>query len=272
MVRPLKEILKEELGDEASRAYGSFDLIGDLAIIRVPDGFQDKLEIVGNALMKLNKSIHSVWAQVGPVEGDYRIRKLVHVAGEERSTTVYRESGCRFELDITTVYFSPRLAHERLRIAQLANDGETVFNMFAGIGTFSIIMAKSKQVTVHISENTTTAHQYMTRNIELNKVKGKVIPYLGDACDVSGLLYGKVDRVLMPLPERALEFYGCALRGLGSSGWIHVYMHVPYAKGESATEAAVRSAASIPSGKVMNTVIVREVGPRLLQVVHDVFI
>ncbi|MGC8662004.1 MAG: class I SAM-dependent methyltransferase [Nitrososphaeria archaeon] len=272
MVRPLKEILKEELGDEASRAYGSFDLIGDLAIIRVPDGFQDKLEIVGNALMKLNKSIHSVWAQVGPVEGDYRIRKLVHVAGEERSTTVYRESGCRFELDITTVYFSPRLAHERLRIAQLANDGETVFNMFAGIGTFSIIMAKSKQVTVHSSEINPTAHQYMTRNIELNKVKGKVIPYLGDACDVSGLLYGKVDRVLMPLPERALEFYGCALRSLGSSGWIHVYMHVPYAKGESATEAAVRSAASIPSGKVMNTVIVREVGPRLLQVVHDVFI
>ncbi|MCL4344639.1 MAG: class I SAM-dependent methyltransferase family protein [Nitrososphaerota archaeon] len=272
MVRLLKEILREELGEEASRAYGSFDLIGDLAIIRVPDGFQDKLEIVGNALMKLNKSIHGVWAQVGPVEGDYRIRKLMHVAGEERSITVYRESGCRFELDITSVYFSPRLAHERLRIAQLVNDGETVFNMFAGIGTFSIVMAKRKRVTVHSSEINPTAHQYMIRNIELNKVKDRVIPYLGDACDVSISLNGKINRVLMPLPERALEFFDCAIRSIGNSGWIHVYMHVPYSKGESATEAAVRSSASIPAGKVINTVIVREVGPRLLQVVHDVMI
>ncbi|MEM0123370.1 MAG: class I SAM-dependent methyltransferase family protein [Conexivisphaerales archaeon] len=272
LVRPLKEILKEELGNEASRAYGSFDLIGDLAIIRVPDGFQDKLEIVGNALMKLNKSIHGVWAQVGPVEGDYRIRKLMHVAGEERSVTVYRESGCRFELDITAVYFSPRLAHERLRIAQLVNDGETVFNMFAGIGTFSIIIAKRKRVIVHSSEINPAAYQYMARNIELNKVKERVIPYLRDACDVSAQLHGKVDRVLMPLPEKALEFFSCALRSLRSSGWIHVYMHVPYLKGESAADAAAKSSASITSGKVVNTIIVREVGPRLLQVVHDVVI
>lgn len=271
MVRPLKEILKNEIGEEASRAYGAFDFIGDLAIIRVPEDLHGKLEIIGKSLMKLNKSIKGVWAQVGPVEGDYRVRKLIHIAGEERSTTIYHESGCRFELDITKVYFSPRLAHERLRIAELVRDGETVFNMFAGIGTFSIIISKKKSdVTVHSSEINSSAYQYMIRNIEINKVKNKVIPYLEDACNVSKMLQGKIDRVIMPLPERAIEFFGCAAKSLKGNGWIHVYMHVPYVKGESPNEAALKSSSLIPSGNVENTRIVREVGPRMLQVVHDV--
>ncbi len=271
MTRALKEILERELGEAAGKAYGSFDIIGDLAIVKVPEELQAKLEVIGSAIMQLNKSIHGVWAQVGPVEGDFRIRKLVHIAGENRSTTVYRESGCAFELDITTVYFSPRLSTERMRIAQLVNEGEAVFNMFAGVGSFSIIIAKRKSnVKVHSSEINPEAYNYMLKNIRLNRVDQKVIPYLNDACEISNLLRGSVDRVLMPLPERALEFYDCALRSLKNGGWIHIYIHVPYSKGESAKEAAQKSSASVPNGRVVNTRIVREVGPRLLQVVHDV--
>ncbi len=271
MTKALKEILEHELGEVAGKAYGSFDIIGDLAIVKVPDELQAKLEIIGRAIMQLNKSIQGVWAQVGPVEGDYRIRKLEHIAGENRSTTVYRESGCAFELDITSVYFSPRLSTERMRIVRLVNEGEAVFNMFAGVGSFSIIIAKKKpNVKVHSSEINPDAYKYMIKNIKLNKVDEKVIPYLNDACAVSSLLQGSIDRVLMPLPERALEFYDCALRSLKNGGWIHLYIHVSYSKGESVKEAALRSSASVPKGKVVNTRIVREVGPRLLQVVHDV--
>ena len=271
MTRALKEILKGELGEDAGKVYGSFDIIGDLAIVRVPEELQSRMEAIGRAIMKLNKSIRGVWAQVGPVEGDYRVRKLVHIAGENRSTTVYREAGCSFELDITSVYFSPRLSTERIRIAQLVNEGESVFNMFAGVGTFSIIIAKRKQsVKVHSSEINPAAYEYMLKNIRLNRVEGKVIPYLNDACEVSNLLRGTIDRVLMPLPERALEFYDCALRSLKDRGWIHIYLHVPYSKGESPREAAQKSSELVPKGRVINTRIVREVGPRLLQVVHDV--
>mgnify|MGYP001626440836 CR=1 FL=1 len=272
MPRTLKELLAPVLGEKASRAVGAFDIIGDIAIIRIPDELMDSAGVIGEALMKLNRNVKSVWAQVGPVEGDYRTRDLVHIAGERRSETIYRENGCLFKLDVTKVFFTPRLSQERKRIAELVRDGEVIFNMFAGVGTYSIVIAKKKDATVHSSEINPYAYQYMLENIALNRLRGRVIPYLGDAAEVAGKLEGSVDRVLMPLPEKALQFFEHAVRTIRGRGTVHVYLHVRYEKGESARDAIERARALIPHGEVVFYRAVREVGPRLVQAVYDVVI
>ncbi|MGC8593541.1 MAG: class I SAM-dependent methyltransferase [Nitrososphaeria archaeon] len=270
MPRPLKELLKDIIGEKAASVVGAFDLIGDIAVIRIPEDLREHSEIIGEALMKFNKNVKSVWAQIGPVEGDYRVRELVHIAGEKRSQTLYKENGCVFKVDVTKVFFTPRLSQERKRIADLVADNEIVFNMFAGVGTFSIVIAKKREAIVHSSEINPYAYDYMVENIKLNKLKGQVVPYLKDAADVSEQLKDKVDRVLMPLPEKAVEYFEYAVKALKQHGFVHVYLHISYPKGSNEKDALIKGIELIPSGKVIYSRVVREVGPRTVQVVYDV--
>jgi tRNA (guanine37-N1)-methyltransferase len=268
MGRFLKEALKDHLKEEEIRKlYASFDIVGDIAVFKVPKELERHKYVIGNVLLEKIKPVKSVWCQVGPVSGEYRIRELEHVAGENRSITLYKEHGCLFKVDILRVYFSPRLSAERLRVAELVDEGEVVFNMFAGVGTFSIVIAKKNdRVKVYSSEINPDAYELMLENIKLNKVKGKVIPLLGDAILHAERLRGQVDRVLMPLPERAKEFLPKALQTLRGRGWIHYYTHIHYDRGEDPVEKAKMEVKGLEAvfGRV-----VREVGPRLAQVVLD---
>lgn len=271
MPRALREELRKALGEAADLAYGAFDFIGDIAVIKVPPELLDRKEDIARAVMSVNRSVKSVWVQVGPVSGEYRKRELVFGGGERRSETVYRESGCRFLVDVRKSFFTPRLSAERLRIAGLVKDGESVFNMFAGVGTYSIIIASRRRgVKVYSSEINPDAFYYMIRNISINHVEGSVVPLLMDAARAALMLEGSVDRVIMPYPELALQYMPYAVRALRGHGQIHVYLHVRQDRGESQEEALRRSRELIGVGQVVYSRVVREVGPRLLQVVHDV--
>ncbi len=271
MGRLLKDLMKGHLSEEElKKLYGAFDMIGDIAIFKVPEELEKHKYLIGQKLLESIKHVKSVWCQVGPVSGEYRIRELEHVAGEKRSLTTYREHGCRFVVDVTKVYFSPRLSMERLRIAQLVRDGEEVFNMFAGVGTFSVIIAKKREtVKVYSSEINPEAYKLMVENVRLNKVEDRVIPLLGDAAEHAEELKGKVDRVLMPLPEKAKEFLPKAVKTLKGKGWIHYYTHVHYDKGEDPVEKAKLE---VKDMDVRFGRVVREVGPRLAQVVLDIYV
>ena len=101
-------------------------------------------QAVADQIMSIHKGVKTVFIQTSRIAGDFRIRDLKLVAGENKTTTKYKESGCVFAVDVEKCYFSPRLLHERSRIAHLVSNGETVVNMFAGVGCFSIIIAKNR--------------------------------------------------------------------------------------------------------------------------------
>jgi tRNA (guanine37-N1)-methyltransferase len=104
----------------------------------------------------------------------------MQIGGENRMSTVHRESGCVFHVDLDKCYFSPRLGYERAWIASLVKPYETVVNMFAGVGCFSIIIAKRVESTrVFSIDLNPSAVTLMQENIRLNKVYGRVIPLLG---------------------------------------------------------------------------------------------
>ncbi len=144
--KTLESILTPKESDELISA---FDQVGDIIIIRIPDSLLSKKKIIGEALLEQVKSVKSVFHQSSSVEGEFRTRDLEILAGEDKTETEYKESGCRFMIDIRKVFFSPRLSSERLRIAELISDGEVIVNMFGGIGMFSIIAAKKKKCTVY---------------------------------------------------------------------------------------------------------------------------
>ncbi len=275
----LKKILSESLKpDEISLVYSAFDVIGSIAIVKIPDALNLKKQMIGNIILQNVKPAKSVFAQTSAVRGDYRIRSLEFIAGEYNTITEYREHGCRFRVDIQNTYFSPRLSTERLRIAKLISENEIIANMFAGVGTFSIIIAKmNKTCKVYSIDSNPFAHEISVINTKLNRVEDKVIPIYGDAKDIiHDKIQGQCNRVLMPLPERASEFVDSAVLALkGGRGNVHFFAHIrAYTKNLALENAefAVETAFNKYKHGTLHTRVVREVGPRLYQTVSDVYI
>jgi tRNA (guanine37-N1)-methyltransferase len=200
--------------------YNAFDMIGDIAVVKLPSISKEACQALGQSILTRQKNIKTVLAQISRVSGDHRLRKLVCIAGENKTTAFYKEFGCSFSVDLETCYFSPRLKHERNRIAKLTQPYETVVNMFAGVGCFSILIASQvPSAKVYSIDINPAAVQFMTENIRINKVYGKVIPLLGDSKTIiQTQLCGIADRVLMPLPEKAIEYLPCAISALKKSG------------------------------------------------------
>jgi len=277
--KKLRTLLAEALSPgELQFVCNSYDIVGDIAIIRAREDARMFCKAVAEAIMAVHKNVKTVLAQTSPVLGDFRLRKLEHVAGENKTATVHRESKCLFSVDVEKCYFSPRLFFERMRIARLVENGEVVVNMFSGVGCFSIITAKhSSAQKVYSIDVNRSAIQHLKENVRLNRVYGKVIPLLGDAKEVvKTKLCHVADRVLMPLPEKALEYLPYALLALKKTGgWIHFYYFEHAKKNENPVEKVKAKVAEklenlgvvfeIPYGRV-----VRTTGPNWYQTVLDI--
>ncbi|MEM1745359.1 MAG: class I SAM-dependent methyltransferase family protein [Candidatus Nezhaarchaeales archaeon] len=251
----------------------SWDLIGDIAIVEVPDELLGYEKLIAEAILAVHKNVKSVYAKASPVSGNFRIRGLRLLGGEDKSVTIHKELGAKFYVDVKNVYFSPRLATERKRIAELVRDGEVVLDMFSGVGPFAIQIALRRNVLVHAIELNPIAYECLKRNIELNKVQGKVIPHLGDAKEViEKELVSKVDRVIMNLPESSLKFIDSALKALRGKGALHVYVFEeepePIKKAEEKVMREVEGRGWTVSKKLF-TRLVKQVAPRRWQVVVD---
>lgn len=279
MTKMLKEVLQERLDrTELEKLSSSFDIIGTIAIIKIPDSLTSKRKLIADALIEEIRPVKSVFCQVSAIEGDYRLRKLELISGENSPITVYKEHGCTFKVDVINTYFSPRLSTERLRIAKLTEPNEVIVNMFGGVGTFSIIISRyNKSAKVYSIDSNPIAIDMCRQNIEINKLTGNVFPVLGDAeQEIHKGLKGIAKRVLMPLPEKAKDFVDAAVSSLeNGSGTIHYFCHVGADNKKNAIQNGIMDTSESFSKfdhTIRNVRVVREVGPRFYQIVSDVMV
>jgi tRNA (guanine37-N1)-methyltransferase len=268
--KTLKDVLTEKENEEL---FSAFDQIGNIIVVRIPDSLVSKKKIIGETLLDQVKTANSVFYQSSAVEGDFRTRSLELLAGEDKTETEYKEYGCRFIVDVEKAFFSPRLSTERERIANLVKDGEVIINMFGGVGMFSIMSAKKKNCTVYNLDINPVASQLCEKNIERNKLAGKVISINGDAAQiVKDQLENKGDRTLMLLPERSDEFLDSALLATKNQGIIHYYSHIHADVKLDAPRLSEEHFLNVSSfdSEILNSKIVRAVGPRFYQTVVDV--
>lgn len=199
----------------------SFDTVGSIAIVKMEDEVAPYAAKIGKAIMATQISIKTVCMDSG-VMNQFRTRNVKVVAGEKTTETVHKEYGLTFKVDVARAFFTPRLATERQAVAKQVKPGEVVIDMFAGIGPFSIMIAKtgSPRVVYAIDMNP-NAIELMKENIALNKATS-VNPILGDAREVVPRLE-KADHIVMNLPHDGRGFIGEAIRALKPGGVIHFY-------------------------------------------------
>ena len=219
----LKESLRGKLTKkELQSLRTSFDVVGHVAIIEIPEDLVSKENLIAQTLLKLHKNIKTVCKKSGERKGSYRLRKLKKLAGSGYET-VHRESGCLFKIDPRKAYFSVRESTERLRVAEQVKPNEKVLVLFSGIGPFGIVTAKKQSsCTVDMVEINLAACRYAEENIRLNKVGDRVKNYCGDIKKIHTAL-GKYDKIRMPLPETAYKFLDIAVQHCKKGGIIYLY-------------------------------------------------
>jgi tRNA (guanine37-N1)-methyltransferase len=253
----------------------AIDFVGDIAVVEVPHELEDYKVIVGEAILATHKRLSTVLAKSSAVGGEYRLREFETIAGVGKTKTVHREHGCVFHVDLAKAYFSPRLSYEHNRVASLVEEDETVLDMFAGVGPFPILIAKKhKNVHVYAIDKNPKAIQLLKKNIVANRVEAKITPILGEAKQiVAERLMDLADRIIMNLPEKAIEYTDAACEALKPEGGIIHYYEFTSAP-EPLETAKTRLIEAVKQtnrklDEVLYSRIVRGIAPFTWQVVVD---
>lgn len=201
----------------------SFDVIGDVLLVKVPGELRAYEGDIADALLRTTPRIRTV-AQDDGVAGELRVRALRILAGDADTRTEHAEYGVRIRVDPATCYFSPRLATERYRVARLVAPGERVVDLMAGVAPFPLVIAKharpSRVDAVDLNE---AAIAFARENARLNKLEDRVFPQHADARAWAAANAGVADRVITNLPHSAHAFLEDALRVLKPRGVWHYH-------------------------------------------------
>lgn len=198
-----------------------YDVIGDIAIITLPDALLPYQVHIAEAIIAGRRSVSTVLRRISKRNGECRVAGYEPVFGRKTITTC-RESGFLYRVDLAHAFFTPRLAGEHQRIAGFVQPGETIFVPFAGVGPF-VIPAASRQARVIALDINPVACRLLSENLTLNHLCGEAAIIRGDARSAPSLIRCQVDRAIIPTPYGGDDLFRQVEKVVKPGGQIHFY-------------------------------------------------
>ncbi|MCI4357442.1 MAG: class I SAM-dependent methyltransferase family protein [Thermoplasmata archaeon] len=266
--------VQAEFGEAAARLVPSgYQRLGSVVLLRLPESLRPAFPTIG-AAFRSALGVDTVLRRIGPVAGEFREPSVEPIAGGGGETTV-QEHGIRYRFDATRVLFARGNRTERHRFGRLVREGETVVDLFAGIGYFSLpALVTGRAALVHAVEKNPVSFGYLSENLRINHVEGRARIHLGDNRDVA-LPKRTAHRVVLGYLPSSLPWVGSALPLLlASGGWLHVHLLVGNREGPSGAARQVEAAVGASAGGSAE-VRAREVkpyGPGCSHVVVDAWV
>lgn len=203
--------------------------IGDIAILNLKPEVKPYAKDIAEFILERFPRFKTVCKKTDIVKGELRMPSVKVIAGENRTLTTHKENGCLYRIDVSKIMFSQGNLRERARIPKLVRSGETIIDMFAGIGYFSIPIAKfTKPGKIYAIDRNPDSVRFLKENIKLNGVENVIKPILGDSRNIK--LSERADRIIMGYLPKTHEFLGAAFKLLKPNGIIHY--HDTFDKGE----------------------------------------
>jgi tRNA (guanine37-N1)-methyltransferase len=158
-------------------------------------------------------------------EGIKRIFPIEFLAGEERYESWHKEYGVLIKVDLRRAYFNPRLAEEHRRLSLEVKDGNRVLDLFTGVGPFALHCAKMENCEVLAVDINPFAIKSLTASIKRNKLKGSIIPIIGDAGKIFRIKR-YFDRIIVNLPKLSLNYLEYTSNLIKDGGIISFYQFI----------------------------------------------
>jgi len=211
----LKEKLKNKINIELLEFLPSgYQQIGNICVITLNKKLLRYKKTIGNAILKNFPQFRTVLNKKSGIKGQKRLPQVEIIAGNKNTETIHVESGIRYELDPVKVMFSKGNINERHRIAKLIGKNEVVVDMFAGIGYFTIPIAKeNKAGMIYAIELNPVSYRYLNENIKINKIQRDKTKTFNDDCRKiipklkrDGIRADRILMGLLPSPEKYLKY------------------------------------------------------------------
>lgn len=212
----LKGLIPEDILRNIPDGY---EIIGEIAIVSIPSSAILYQKEITTVILNRRPSVKTILNKVGKYAGMHRVPRFHALYGTDTKTE-HQEYGFRYKLDILTVYFSTKLASERIRIASLISPEESIFIPFAGIGPYAIPVAKRGAQVIGVEINP-DACVWMKSNIVLNNVLNNIQIIRGDAFHAPDYLKRKFSRIIIPTPYGLMDTPDIFLDMLSNGGIAH---------------------------------------------------
>ena len=208
--------------DDKEMLPRSFDVIGDIVLIRLPVELRGKQEDVGRALLDFVPGARLIGLDHG-VQGTERIRSVERIAGTGGWATRHRENQLELDVDVERAYFSPRLAREHALVAEAVSAGERVYDLCCGVGPFTVAIAKAgraRQVTA--VDLNPSAIELLCKSVGRYRLQDRVTPLTTSVEDFAANA-SPVERVILNLPREGIKYGPLVARLVAPGGDFHYY-------------------------------------------------
>ncbi|TQD28377.1 class I SAM-dependent methyltransferase family protein [Methanolobus vulcani] len=222
----LKDELKGKIPEkELEKLPKHFDIIGDIAVVSIPEELTNYKNEIASAIMGRMQNIKNVLNKVSKLEGNKRVADFEIIAGNS-TETIHKEFGFSYKIDLRQSFFNGRLSYERKRVASLVKAGEKVLVPFSGVGPFAIPAAAAAASLVAVEMNSAACKSF-TKNCKLNKLEDKIHIINADANSIPNLLKTEFDRAIIPTPYGMDHFLETISPLVKEGGFIHFYTFKP---------------------------------------------
>lgn len=282
LIQHVRGMLSPEEVNELPRGFQTLE---DVAILNLKPAVWEKRAIIATALLELLPYIKSVWAKkFGEAKVTGQFRKptgLEHVAGVKKSEVIAKENGVLFKHDFTKVIFSKGNITERSYLPKLVKPGEHVLDMFAGIGYFSLMIAKhAMPAHVDSCEINPDSYDYLVENIRLNKLGHLITPHLGDCARIVPELVNaglKADRIVMGVFPPPKEYLAVAFLAVNHETGTVIHYEGKVSDGDTNTlladvEEEARRTGFVTRISLLESRLVKSLGIRTQHGVIDVLV
>ncbi len=262
-----KKRLAEATGMDENWLPSSYQIVGRVLLLKLMKikKLSEKKKIAAS-ILSLFPYVKTVY-EISRVENEFRIPKVKKLAGNG-TVTIHKEHGIFYKLDVSKIMFSKGNLFERQRLVRKVKASETLIDMFAGIGYFSLPLARHVK-KIYAVEKNPVAFRYLKENIKLNRIKN-IEPILGDNREI--LLSDTADRISMGCFPDTEKFLPFAIKMLKKKGVIH--FHNAYRSDELWNKPLTHLDKGLASAtyKILDKKKVKSVGPNRYHVVLDVLV
>jgi tRNA (guanine37-N1)-methyltransferase len=247
--------------DAAALLPRSYDVVGDVVVVRLPEELLGQGAAIGAALLQFVPGARVV-AHDGGVHGTARRRTLVRLAGAGDFRTLHRENGLTLEVDLAAAYFSPRLAHEHQRVADAVPAGARVLDLCCGIGPFSLTIARAgRAAEVRAVDSNPAAIALLQANLVRLRPSVPVRPMLADLADVLPSA-GVADAVILNLPREGIKYLTSVGNAVARPGVLHYYEVTERSVAGDRSRALVELLGGPSEWRVVESHVVHPYSPR----------
>jgi tRNA (guanine37-N1)-methyltransferase len=225
--------------EEQSLLPRSFDVVGDVVLVRIPDELASHRAEIGTALLGFVPGARIVGADRG-VHGTERTRSLERIAGSGGWTTRHRENGIEVDVDLARAYFSPRLAREHARVAEEVGAGDRVYDLCCGVGPFSLTIARDARArSISAVDSNASAIALLRAAAERQRFPTPIRSFVAPVEDFSASAE-PVERVILNLPHQGIKYLPSVARTVARRGRLYYYEVTPRAESDERGMGVIR--------------------------------